>query len=188
MFGVAPPLDAKGADAVTLRTPLDGSAALVHVVPLDVSTFPEVPGATVRGAEVPLPSKTLFAVSVAAPVPPFATGSAPVTPVVSGSPVALVSTAADGVPSAGVTNVGESANTAAPVPVSSVSAARRFADDGVAKNVAMPDANNDGEASMPVNVTCFVTPPSTTGNDDAPSTLAATGSSEIFTFAIRNSP
>lgn len=35
-------------------------------------------------------------------------------------------------------NVGEPANTAAPVPVSSVSAAARFALDGVARNVATP--------------------------------------------------
>ena len=39
-------------------------------------------------------------------------------------------------PMTGVTNVGVLANTAAPVPVSSVSAAARFALDGVAKNVA----------------------------------------------------
>jgi hypothetical protein len=52
-------------------------AAEVHVDPLDVSTFPVVPGATNVTAEVPLPRMTLFAVSVLAPVPPEAT---PVTP------------------------------------------------------------------------------------------------------------
>src|SRR3990167_3578574 len=46
-------------------------------------------------------------------------GSVPVTPVVSGSPVAFVSTHDDGVPRAGVTSVGEVANTNAPLPVSS---------------------------------------------------------------------
>ena len=51
-------------------------------------------------------------------VPPLATGRTPVTPVVSGRPVALVSTPELGVPSAGVTKVGEAANTRAPVPVS----------------------------------------------------------------------
>ena len=45
-------------------------------------------------------------VEVVTPVPPLATGKVPVTPVVKGSPVAFVSTAADGVPSAGVVNVG----------------------------------------------------------------------------------
>lgn len=60
----------------------------------------------------------------------------PVTPLVKGSPVALVSVADDGVPRAGETSVGEFANTAAPVPVSSVRAAARFALLGVARNVA----------------------------------------------------
>lgn len=50
-------------------------------------------------------------------VPPFAIGKTPVTPVVSGSPVALVSTAAEGVPSAGVVSVGDVAKTTFPVPV-----------------------------------------------------------------------
>lgn len=71
-------------------------------------------------------------------VPPFAVGRMPVTPVVSGKPVALVKTAADGVPRAGVTSVGEVANTNAPVPVSSVTAAIAFALEGVARNVATP--------------------------------------------------
>ena len=60
----------------------DGAAALVHVDPLDVSTLPDVPGATACRADVPLPSSTLFAVRDAAPVPPFPTGNVPVTPVV----------------------------------------------------------------------------------------------------------
>ena len=42
----------------------------------------------------------MFAVSVAAPVPPFATGSVPVTPVVKGKPVKLVAVPEEGVPSA----------------------------------------------------------------------------------------
>jgi hypothetical protein len=53
-------------------------------------------------------------------------------------PVIFVPTNALGVPSAGVTNVGEVANTAEPVPVSSVKAAARFALDGVARKVATP--------------------------------------------------
>jgi hypothetical protein len=51
-----------------------------QVDPLEVKTLPEVPGATVCGAEVPLPSRTLLAVSDVAPVPPLATGRVPVTP------------------------------------------------------------------------------------------------------------
>lgn len=41
----------------------------------------------------------------------------PLTPVVMGKPVAFVRVADDGVPSAGVTSVGEVANTTAPLPV-----------------------------------------------------------------------
>ncbi len=52
-----------------------------HVVPSDVKILPLAPGATACGALVPLPSKTLFAASVVAPVPPLATGNVPVTPV-----------------------------------------------------------------------------------------------------------
>jgi hypothetical protein len=81
------------------------------------------------------------ATPVADPVPPLAIGNKPVTPVVKGRPVALVSTAADGVPSAGVTKVGELVNTKLPVPVSSVTAEAKLADDGVAKKVAMPAPN-----------------------------------------------
>jgi hypothetical protein len=54
-------------------------AAEVHVVPLEVKTFPVVPGATKLTAEVPLPRITLLDVKVVAPVPPLATGSVPVT-------------------------------------------------------------------------------------------------------------
>jgi hypothetical protein len=53
-------------------------------------------------------------------------------------PVMFVPTKADGVPRAGVTNVGLVANTRAPVPVSSVTAEIRFALEGVARKVATP--------------------------------------------------
>ena len=62
------------------------------------------------------------------------------TPVVRGKPVALVITPLAGVPRAGVTSVGDVANTKAPVPVSSVTAVARFALDGVARNVPTPVA------------------------------------------------
>ena len=45
-------------------------------------------------------------VDVVTPVPPLATGSVPVTPVVKGSPVTLVITPLAGVPNAGVVSVG----------------------------------------------------------------------------------
>jgi len=47
----------------------------------------------------------------------FPTGRLPVTPVDRGNPVAWVSTAADGVPKAGVVRLGDVARTTAPVPV-----------------------------------------------------------------------
>src|SRR5665213_2890866 len=53
-------------------------------------------------------------------------------------PVALVRTAADGVPRLGVTKTGEVAKTAAPDPVSSVKAVARLAEEGVARKVATP--------------------------------------------------
>jgi hypothetical protein len=52
------------------------TAALVQVVPLEVSTLPAVPGATNKGDDVPLPRMTLLAVRVANPVPPWATVTA----------------------------------------------------------------------------------------------------------------
>jgi hypothetical protein len=60
-----------------------------------------------------------------------------------GSPVQLVRVPEDGVPNAGVTRVGEVANTNAPVPVSSVTAAIKLADDGVPKKVATLAAKPD---------------------------------------------
>jgi len=77
---------------------------------------------------------------VAVAVPPLATGKIPVTPVVKGKPVALVSVTDWGVPKIGVTSVGLVAKTLAPVPVSSVKAAAKLALVGVAKNVAIPVA------------------------------------------------
>jgi hypothetical protein len=64
----------------------------------------------------------------------------PDTPVEIGSPVALVNVPEVGVPRIGVTRVGLVANTNAPVPVSSVTAVIRFALEGVARNVATPEA------------------------------------------------
>lgn len=77
-------LDVSQAVPVDTAMPAPGYACAVgvedaQVEPLEVSTLPFEPGATNKGAEVPLPKRTLLAVSVAAPVPPLATGSVPVT-------------------------------------------------------------------------------------------------------------
>ena len=65
---------------------------------------------------VPYPAPPAVGVAVEF-VPPLAMGSVPVTPVVRGRPVAFVKTAAEGVPRAGVTNVGLVAKTMLPEPV-----------------------------------------------------------------------
>jgi len=68
---------------------------------------------------VGLADKTTLVVPVDAvtPVPPLATGSVPVTPVVIGKPVQFVSTPADGVPMFGVVNAGLVDRTLFPEPV-----------------------------------------------------------------------
>jgi hypothetical protein len=65
----------------TFENPPAGAAPLVHAEPLDVSMFPEVPGATLVTADVPAPTNTAPLVKVAAPVPPWATVRAVVKPV-----------------------------------------------------------------------------------------------------------
>jgi hypothetical protein len=59
-----------------------GGAADTQVVPFDVIRFPEAPGERPSTAPVPLPINAALEVSVAAPVPPLATGRVPVTLVV----------------------------------------------------------------------------------------------------------
>ena len=90
------------------------------VVPPLTSTLVTVP-APAGVAQEPSPRQNVDAL---AEVPEFklVTGRLPVTPVLSGKPVALVNVALVGVPKIGVTKVGEVANTFAPVPVSSVKA------------------------------------------------------------------
>jgi hypothetical protein len=67
----------------------------------------------------------------------------PETPVEIGRPVQLVRVPEVGVPNNGVVRVGDVANTKRPVPVSSVTADIKLADEGVAKNVATFAAKPD---------------------------------------------
>jgi len=83
---------------------------------------------------------------VATPVP------RPETPVLIGKPVALVKVPLVGVPRMGVTRVGEVANTAEPVPVSSVNAASKFAELNDPKDVALPT-----EVTAPVRLALVTT-------------------------------
>ena len=114
-------------------------------------------------------------------------------------------------PIIGVTNVGVVANTAEPVPVSSVKAVRKLVLLGVAKNVAMPVANPltpvaigkpvqlvkvplAGVPSVGVTnvelvnssalVTCLVVPPCTIGKTSVVAAAVATGRDEIAIVAM----
>lgn len=103
-------------------------AVPVKLVTVPLEGVPKAPPLTTKA-----PAEPVFtAKAVATPVPK------PLTPVEIGSPVALVNVADVGVPNIGDTNVGLVANTKEPVPVSSVIAASKLVEEGVAKNVAIP--------------------------------------------------
>ena len=98
-----------------------------------------VPLPMIRSPVVVIGDRALNAAeAVVCPVPPLRIGNVPVTPVLSGKPVALVRMPDVGVPSAGVTSVGDVAKTSDPDPVLSVTVAARLVLVGVAKNVATP--------------------------------------------------
>lgn len=81
--------------------PLLPLAAIVIAPDALVTVMPVPAVKVVRVKPVPLPmSKAPFAGVVVNPVPPLAIGKVPVTPVVKGNPVALVSVPLDGVPKA----------------------------------------------------------------------------------------
>ena len=86
--------------------------------------FVEVDAVGAKGVpvKVGLADRTTLVVPVDAvtPVPPLATGSVPVTPVVIGKPVQLVKTPAEGVPIFGVVNAGLVDKTLLPEPVDAV--------------------------------------------------------------------
>jgi len=81
----------------------------------------------------------LAAARVVAPVPPLAIGSVPVTPVVRGKPVRLVATPLVGVPSKGVTKVGEVDNTLLPEPVLVATPVPPLATANVPARVMVPE-------------------------------------------------
>jgi hypothetical protein len=110
-----------------------------NTVPLKVKPDPTSKNVTDPAESSQNKIRSAFGSERFAPVPPFAKGNCPVTPVDNGKPVAFVRVKAVGVPRLGVTRVGEVAKTSEPVPVSSVTAERRFAEEGVASQVATPD-------------------------------------------------
>lgn len=91
-----------GDPATEINPPVNVCATLVTPVPAGV-------------AQVPSPHQNVEEEALD-PLLRFATGRFPVTPVERGSPVAFVKTAADGVPKAGVVNVGELVMATEPVP------------------------------------------------------------------------
>lgn len=112
------------------NVPLVGNVTLVLPVKFPVKVkLPE---------NATLPPIVIVLVPLLTPVPPFADGKIPVTPVVKGNPVQLVNVPALGVPIFGVTKTGLVAKTIFPVPVLVVMADNKLALDGVARNVATP--------------------------------------------------
>jgi hypothetical protein len=113
-------------EVVTPVPPLaTGKVPVTPVVkgkPVALVSVPDVGVPSIGVTSVGLLERTLLPepVEVVTPVPPLATGSVPVTPVVKGKPVALVSVADVGVPSMGVTSVGLLERTLLPEPVEAV--------------------------------------------------------------------
>lgn len=115
----------------------DFVAAVVHVPDAVIAVPKQVTLVTVPAPagvdQVPSPRQYVLA-EANVPLFRFVTGRFPVTPVDSGRPVAFVRVPDAGVPRAPPTKY------AAPVPTSSVRAARRLALDGVPRKVATPVA------------------------------------------------
>jgi hypothetical protein len=137
--------------AIVAAEAIVGAAAVVAIKPECVILAETVVPVKVGDADntvLPVP------VDDVTPVPPLATGRVPVTPVVKGRPVQVVNVPEVGVPNIGVTKVGLVAKTAEPVPVSSVKAERKLADEGVVKNVATlaPKPDTPVETGKPVQL------------------------------------
>ena len=147
------PVNVGDADRTTLPVPV---LLVTPVPPFATGKVPVTP--VVRGSPVPLVSVTEVGVPrtgvtsvglvlkttlpepvlVVTPVPPLATGSVPVTPVVKGRPVTLVITPEAGVPSAGVTSVGLVLRTLFPEPVDVVTPVPPLATASVPATVTTP--------------------------------------------------
>ena len=114
---------------------------------------------------------TVMAALFATPVPPLAAGSVPVTPVVRGKPVRFVATPLVGVPSNGVTRVGEVDSTLLPEPVLVVTPVPPLATASVPASVTVPE-----EVIGPPLVVNPVVPPetSTLVTEPAPGPVNAT--------------
>ena len=126
------PLTGVPVGALIVNVPADCVLACVAISVVSTLTVMDVPSAiaTTRLINAPVSVVNAPVEGVVAPTVPLM--------LIEAVPVRFVTTPDAGVPNAGVTKVGLLANTKAPVPVSSDTAVRRFADDGVAKKVATP--------------------------------------------------
>src|SRR5208282_3135216 len=103
-------LEVSALNAVDPPLPHPAPASSIVVLVAHSTQCPEVIPPVNTGIDAPA--------SVVAPVPPLPVSRVPVTPVLSGSPVAFVRVIAVGTPSAGVVRVGDvDSTTVVPVPV-----------------------------------------------------------------------
>jgi hypothetical protein len=138
---------------VLIVTPLLPAEAAIVIEPAPfvmVTLEPAVK--VVRVNPVPFPISICPLVgAVVNPVPPFAIGRVPVTPVVNGNPVALVNVTEVGVPRTGVTSVGLVERTLEPDPVLVVTPVPPLATARVPDIVNVPeDVIGPPEKVMPV--------------------------------------
>ena len=143
--------------------------SVVSMAALLITAFPVI-SKFAAGPVVPMPTFPLFKIRIASVAPLLPTWkmmSAPAAPTplverkdrVEVVPVPPITkgTVAE-VVIAGVTKVGLVAKTKAPVPVSSVTAEIKLADDGVARKVATPAPNPDTPVEIGSPVTLVITP------------------------------
>lgn len=137
---VAPPV--RVARVTLFVSRFSAFASFVPIVTADPVLLPPFKMSPVpEGVDhVPSPRQKVEALADV-PLFKFVTGKFPVTPVVSGSPVAFVSTKAVGVPSAGVTSVGEVARTGEPDPVAVVQTGKAAAPPPTKISVVAPAAS-----------------------------------------------
>jgi hypothetical protein len=147
-------------EALTLVTEPPEPVAEIVIEPAPLVTAtpePAVMVALVSVLPVVLPIRICPSVKVVWPVPPRLTGRVPVTPVLSGRPVALVSVAKLGTPMLGVVSTGEVERTLLPEPVDDVTpvpplATGRVPDTPVVSGrpVALVSVANDGTPMLGV--------------------------------------
>ena len=110
--GSVPPVPPLATGSMPVTPVVNGNpVALVNVTDVGVPKIGVASVGLIDSTLLPEP------VEVVTPVPPLATGSVPVMPVVRGKPVALVNVTDVGVPKTGVTSVGLVFKTTLPVPV-----------------------------------------------------------------------